>query len=50
MNWIYLAHEREKWWAVVYTIMNLWVPQNVEDFFSSRGAIRFPRTLVAGVC
>jgi hypothetical protein len=25
MGWIYVAQERDKWWAVVNTVMNLWV-------------------------
>ena len=26
MDWIYLAQDRDRWWAVVNTVMNLWVP------------------------
>jgi hypothetical protein len=26
MNWIYLAQDRDQWWAHVITIMNLRVP------------------------
>jgi len=26
MNWIYLAHDRDRWWALVNTVMKLWVP------------------------
>jgi hypothetical protein len=26
MNWIYLAHDRVQWRALVNTVMNLWVP------------------------
>jgi hypothetical protein len=25
MDWIYLVQDRDKWWAVVNTLMNLWV-------------------------
>ena len=26
MEWIDLAHNRDKWWALVNVVMNLWVP------------------------
>jgi len=26
VHWIYLAQDRDQWWAVVKTIMNLGVP------------------------
>jgi hypothetical protein len=26
MNWIDLAQNRERWWAFVNAVMNLWVP------------------------
>jgi hypothetical protein len=26
MGWLHLAHGRDKWWAIVNTVMNLWVP------------------------
>jgi hypothetical protein len=26
MDWIHLAHDRDRWWALVNTIMNLRVP------------------------
>jgi hypothetical protein len=29
---ILLAQERDKWWAVVNMVINLQVPQNVENF------------------
>jgi hypothetical protein len=35
MNWIDLAHDRDKWRALVNTVMNLWVPYNVGKFLSS---------------
>jgi hypothetical protein len=25
-NWIWLAQDRFQWWALVSTVMNLWVP------------------------
>jgi hypothetical protein len=32
---ILLAQERGKWWAVVNMVINLQVPQNVGNFFTS---------------
>jgi hypothetical protein len=26
MHWIDLAQDRDQWWALVNTVMNLWVP------------------------
>jgi hypothetical protein len=35
VGWIYLARDREKWWGVVNTVMNLWVPKNARNFLTS---------------
>ena len=32
VNWICVAVDRDKWWAVVNTVVNCWVPQNVGNF------------------
>jgi hypothetical protein len=34
-EWIDLAHDRNRWRALVNTVMNLRVPQNAGKFFSS---------------
>jgi hypothetical protein len=34
MDWIDLAQNRDQWRALVNTVMNLWVPQNVGKFLS----------------
>jgi hypothetical protein len=34
MNWIVLAQDTDKWWALVNAVMNLRIPQN-ENFLSS---------------
>jgi hypothetical protein len=26
MDWIELAQDRDRWWALVIVVMNLWVP------------------------
>ena len=27
MSWTYLAYDKDKWHALVQTVMNLWVPE-----------------------
>ena len=36
MDWIELAHDRDTWWAVVNTVMNVRVSSNVGNFVASR--------------
>jgi hypothetical protein len=31
-DWIDLAWDRDNWWAPVNAVVNLWVPQNEENF------------------
>jgi hypothetical protein len=35
MNWIDLAQDTDRCWAVVNTVMNIQVPQNEENFLTS---------------
>ena len=33
MDWIDLAQDRDKWWAVVDMVMNCRIPYNAGNFF-----------------
>ena len=35
MNWTGLAQDRERWWALVNVVMNLWVPSDAGNFLTS---------------
>jgi hypothetical protein len=35
MDWIELAQDRDRWWALVNVVMNLQVPQNAENTLTS---------------
>jgi len=35
MDWIELAQDRDRWWALVNVVMNLWVPSNAGNFLTS---------------
>jgi hypothetical protein len=43
MYWIDLAQDRDKWRALVNTVMTLWVPQSVWNFLSSSANGSFSR-------
>jgi hypothetical protein len=32
VDWIHLAQGRDQWWALVNTVLNLWVPQKFWEF------------------
>jgi hypothetical protein len=35
MDWIHLAEDRDQWWVLVNTVMNLQVPEIVGKFLST---------------
>jgi hypothetical protein len=43
LNWINLAHNRDKWWALVHTVINPRVQQNAANFFSIWGTVSSSR-------
>jgi len=40
---IHLAQNRDKWWVLVNMVMNLEIPYNAGNFFTSCGNISFSR-------
>jgi hypothetical protein len=50
MNWIVLIVDRDRWQGLMNAVMNLLVPKNAGNFFTSRGHVSFSgRTLLHGV-
>ena len=41
VNRIDEAQDGDKWWAVVQTVMNHWVPQNAGNFLTRSGTLSF---------
>jgi len=35
MDWIELAYDGDRWWALVTAVTNLWVPRNAGNFLTS---------------
>jgi len=50
MDWIDLAEDRDRWWALVNEVMNLRVPENAGNFLTVCNLVSFSRrTLLHGV-
>lgn len=48
VDWMDLAQDRYKWWAVVNAMMNLQVPSNAGNSSTSWGNVGFWRTVLSG--
>jgi len=35
VDWLYLSQDRDQWWALLNTFMNLWIPYKVGNFLTS---------------
>ena len=49
LDWSYQAQDRDRWWALVNTVMNLWVPYNGGHFVTNWGNFCFLMTLLRGL-
>jgi hypothetical protein len=50
MDWIGLAQDRDRWWALVNAVMDLWVQQNVGNLLTNCKPVSLSRrTVLYGV-
>jgi hypothetical protein len=45
VDWVDLVQDRDKWWAVLNTLMNILFPQNTANFLTVWGTISFPEAV-----
>ena len=46
VDWIDLAQVRDRWWALVNTVIKHQVPQNAGNFLTSFGTVSFSRRIL----
>jgi len=46
MDWIDLAQERDRWQALVNSVMNLWAPLNAGNFLTVWEPVSFSRRIL----
>jgi hypothetical protein len=46
VDWIHLAQDRAKWWLLVITVINIWVPFDTWDFLAELETVRFPKKIL----
>jgi len=50
VDWMNLSQDRDKWWDLMNTVMNLWVPWKAVNFLTRWVAVNFcSKTLLHGV-
>ena len=50
VDWIDLGQDRDRWWGIINTVINLQVPLNVWNFLSTCEEVRFSgRAVLHGV-
>jgi hypothetical protein len=47
VDWINLAQDRDRWWALVNKLMKLQIPQNAGNFMTSFGTVNFSRRILS---
>jgi hypothetical protein len=49
-NWIHVAHNMDKMWAVPNMVMNLWAPQNAGNFLTGISRRTLPHEVTHRYC